>query len=52
MGVLAEILAAKRDEVTLLHQPATRDAIRKAALDAPSRATSPERFAGPTARSR
>jgi len=34
-GVLAEILAAKRDEVTLLHQPATRDAIRRAALDAP-----------------
>ncbi|HUF84632.1 MAG TPA: indole-3-glycerol phosphate synthase TrpC [Acidimicrobiia bacterium] len=34
-GVLAEILAAKRDEVTLLHQPATRDAIKQAALDAP-----------------
>jgi indole-3-glycerol phosphate synthase len=34
-GVLAEILAAKRDEVTLLHQPAARDAIRRAALDAP-----------------
>ncbi|MGH8985145.1 MAG: indole-3-glycerol phosphate synthase TrpC [Acidimicrobiia bacterium] len=34
-GVLAEILAAKRDEVTLLHQPPTRDAIRRAALDAP-----------------
>jgi indole-3-glycerol phosphate synthase len=34
-GVLAEILAAKRDEVTLLHQPATRDAIRRAALAAP-----------------
>ncbi|MGH9051260.1 MAG: indole-3-glycerol phosphate synthase TrpC [Acidimicrobiia bacterium] len=33
--MLAEILAAKRDEVTLLHQPATRDAIRRAALDAP-----------------
>ena len=42
MGVLAEILAAKRDEVTLLHQPATRDAIRKAALDAPE----PRDFAG------
>jgi len=34
-GVLAEILAAKRDEVTLLHQPAARDAIRRAALEAP-----------------
>jgi indole-3-glycerol phosphate synthase len=36
MGVLEDILATKRDEVTLLHQPATRDAIRRAALDAPS----------------
>ena len=35
-GVLDKILAAKRDEVTLLHQPATRDAIRLAALDAPA----------------
>ncbi|HEX6310938.1 MAG TPA: indole-3-glycerol phosphate synthase TrpC [Acidimicrobiia bacterium] len=35
-GVLAEILAAKRDEVTLLHQPQARDAIRRAALDAPA----------------
>lgn len=34
-GVLGEILAAKRDEVTLLHQPQARDAIRRAALDAP-----------------
>ncbi|MGQ0804588.1 MAG: indole-3-glycerol phosphate synthase TrpC [Actinomycetota bacterium] len=42
MGVLAEILAAKRDEVTLLHQPETRDAIRQAALDAPE----PRDFAG------
>jgi indole-3-glycerol phosphate synthase len=32
MSVLHEILATKRDEVTLLHQPATRDAIRRAAL--------------------
>ena len=32
MSVLDEILAMKRDEVTLLHQPATRDAIRHAAL--------------------
>jgi indole-3-glycerol phosphate synthase len=40
--VLAEILAAKRDEVTLLHQPPTRDAIRRAALDAPG----PRDFAG------
>jgi indole-3-glycerol phosphate synthase len=36
-GVLDKILAAKRDEVTLLHQPATRAAIRAAALDAPPR---------------
>ncbi len=41
-GVLERILAAKRDEVTLLHQPATRDAIRLAALDAPP----PRDFAG------
>ena len=35
MSVLADILAAKRDEVTLLHQPQTRDAIHAAALAAP-----------------
>ena len=35
MSVLDDILAAKRDEVTLLHQPGSRDAIRRAALDAP-----------------
>lgn len=35
VGVLEEILATKRDEVTVLHQPETRDAIRKAAIDAP-----------------
>jgi len=35
MTVLDDILAAKRDEVTLLHQPPTRDAIRAAALAAP-----------------
>ena len=34
MSVLDEILAMKRDEVTLLHQPPTRDAIRQAALSA------------------
>jgi len=34
MSVLDEILAMKRDEVTLLHQPSTRDAIRRAALGA------------------
>lgn len=34
MSVLDEILAAKRDEVTLLHQPQTRDAIHAAALAA------------------
>jgi indole-3-glycerol phosphate synthase len=36
MGVLDEILAAKRDEVTLLHQPPARDAIHAAALAAPA----------------
>ncbi|MCU1457475.1 MAG: indole-3-glycerol phosphate synthase [Actinomycetia bacterium] len=35
MSVLDDILATKRDEVTILHQPQARDAIRKAALDAP-----------------
>jgi indole-3-glycerol phosphate synthase len=35
MSVLDDILAAKRDEVTLLHQPQARDAIRTAALAAP-----------------
>jgi indole-3-glycerol phosphate synthase len=35
MSVLDEILATKRDEVTLLHQPATRDIVRRAALEAP-----------------
>lgn len=34
MGVLDEILAVKRDEVTVLHQPETRDLIRRAALAA------------------
>jgi indole-3-glycerol phosphate synthase len=34
MSVLDNILRHKRDEVTLLHQPATRDVIRRAALDA------------------
>jgi indole-3-glycerol phosphate synthase len=36
MSVLDDILATKRDEVTLLHQPATRDAVRAAALAAAS----------------
>ena len=30
--ILDEILAVKRDEVTVLHQPSTRDRIQKAAL--------------------
>lgn len=34
MSVLDEILETKRDEVTVLHQPATRDAVRTAALAA------------------
>ncbi len=35
VSVLDEILVTKRDEVTLLHQPQARDALRKAAVDAP-----------------
>jgi indole-3-glycerol phosphate synthase len=34
LGVLDQILATKRDEVTLLRQPQTRDLLRGAALDA------------------
>ena len=49
MSVLAEILAAKRDEVTLLHQPQTRDAIHAAALAAAPPATSPPRSGAATA---
>jgi indole-3-glycerol phosphate synthase len=33
--ILDEILATKRDEVTVLHQPQTRDLLRRRALDAP-----------------
>jgi indole-3-glycerol phosphate synthase len=33
MNVLDEILARKRDEVTVLHQPSTRETIRRAALE-------------------
>jgi indole-3-glycerol phosphate synthase len=35
MTVLDEILATKRDEVTVLHRPETRDLLRRRALDAP-----------------
>ena len=35
MNVLDEILATKRDEVTVLRQPQTRDLLRGTALDAP-----------------
>jgi indole-3-glycerol phosphate synthase len=35
MAILDEILATKTDEVTVLRQPATRERIRRAALDAP-----------------
>ena len=35
MGVLDEILRVKRDEVTVLHRPQTRDLLRRTALDAP-----------------
>ncbi len=34
MTILAEILATKRDEVTVLRQPQTRDLLRRTALDA------------------
>jgi indole-3-glycerol phosphate synthase len=47
MAILDEILATKRDEVTVLHQPSTRDRIQKAALDAPA----PRDFAGALRRS-
>jgi indole-3-glycerol phosphate synthase len=35
MTVLDEILATKRDEVTMLHRPQVRDLLRSRALDAP-----------------
>lgn len=35
MAILDEILATKRDEVTMLHRPAVRDLLRGQALDAP-----------------
>lgn len=35
LTILDEILATKRDEVTVLHQPQTRDLLRRTALDAP-----------------
>ncbi|MFN8036588.1 MAG: indole-3-glycerol phosphate synthase TrpC [Acidimicrobiia bacterium] len=35
MGVLDDILAAKRNEVTLLHRPSVRETLRRRALDAP-----------------
>ncbi|MDQ1468321.1 MAG: indole-3-glycerol phosphate synthase [Actinomycetota bacterium] len=35
MAILDDILATKRDEVTVLHQPATRERITRAALAAP-----------------
>jgi indole-3-glycerol phosphate synthase len=34
VSVLDDILATKRDEVTVLHQPGTREVIRRAAIDA------------------
>jgi indole-3-glycerol phosphate synthase len=42
MSVLDEILATKRDEVTVLHRPQTRDLLQRTALDAPP----PRDFAG------
>ena len=42
MTILDEILATKRDEVTVLRRPQTRDLLRRVALDAPT----PRDFAG------
>src|SRR5882672_5382605 len=42
MTVLDDILAQKRDEVTVLRQPQTRNLLRRTALDAPA----PRDFAG------
>src|SRR5262249_40439707 len=42
LTVLDDILARKRDEVTVLRQPQTRDLLRRTALDAPA----PRDFAG------
>ena len=42
MTVLDDILATKRDEVTMLHRPQVRDLLRARALDAPA----PRDFAG------
>src|SRR5688572_4079047 len=36
MTVLDQILATKRDEVTMLHRPEVRDLLRSRALDAPA----------------
>lgn len=36
MTVLDEILATKRDEITMLHRPQVRDLLRNRALDAPA----------------
>src|SRR6266480_3450514 len=36
MTVLDEILATKRDEITMLHRPEVRDLLRARALDAPA----------------
>jgi indole-3-glycerol phosphate synthase len=47
MTVLEAILATKRDEVTVLHQPGTHDVLRRAALDA-----APARDFGAALRSR
>ncbi|HEY5171530.1 MAG TPA: indole-3-glycerol-phosphate synthase TrpC, partial [Acidimicrobiia bacterium] len=35
MSILDDILSTKRDEVTVLRYPQTRDLLRKMALDAP-----------------
>ena len=48
MSVLDEILRTKLDEVTLLHQPGAREAIRTAALAAGAGARLRRRRSGAT----
>jgi hypothetical protein len=50
MTVLDEILAAKRDEVTVLHRPGVGDLLRSRALDAPPTRDSRRSSAGPRRR--
>ena len=49
MTVLDEILATKRDEVTMLRRPGVRDLLRTQALEAPPTRDFAARTPGPTA---